>query len=85
MTDDVVLRGDALRKDRLARNANLYQYDPNMERLLKQMSDDPEAWKRLPRDAVSQASTYYELKQNYLDAVNAGAIIPDDRGGPSAA
>ncbi len=76
MTDDP----QPLSLARLERNARHYQPDPQLDRAVELFYSDRAAWDRLPAQLRSLTPIYETFKQQYQDAVAAGAIRPDHRG-----
>ncbi len=65
---------------RLERNARHYQPDPQLDRAVELFYTDRAAWNKLPAQLRSQTGIYETFRQQYRDAVAAGAIRPDHRG-----
>ncbi len=65
---------------RLERNARHYQPDPMLDRAVELFYSDREAWNKLPGQLGSRTGIYEDFRQQYRDAVAAGAIRADHRG-----
>ncbi len=63
---------------RLEMNARLFTFDAHLDRCADLFDSDVEAWQRLPVIVQDRSGLYRDARQQYRDAVAAGAV-PDDR------
>lgn len=64
---------------KLELNAKMFEFNAHLEKLADLFDSDVEAWQRLPVIVQDRSGLYRDARQQYRDAVAAGAIA-DDRG-----